>query len=295
MDDPKDILKELNKVLGEEIDIETLGEVLTTIKSKMNKDNQEKLDKIITQVVSSQKTMENTQEIISAAMADIVELIKQSKVKIPTELDVNVKNHPKEVRISNLKEIIVPEPLREVKIGNFPDYSGDLGALIKLMSRLVIKADSSKAMPVDLDRYTDPRRPLAVELSDGRKFYTAIGQAVSSAIGVMTLFDLQTTKVFANIAAGTTDSVLVAAVSGKRVRVISAIMQAGDTETTFVFNSKGGGAGTAISMIFQNASNGGEVLPANENGWFDTATGEGLTATTGAGSTTGVQLNYILV
>lgn len=97
----------------------------------------------------------------------------------------------------------------------------------------------------------------------------------------------------ANVAAGGTDTPLVAAVAGKRIRVLAAIMVCGSTATTFTFNSKPGGAGSAISPTFPNGSNGGAVLPFCPAGWFQTNVGEGLSATTGAGSTTAVQLVYI--
>ena len=51
----------------------------------------------------------------------------------------------------------------------------------------------------------------------------------------------------------------------------------------------------AITCLFANAANGGAVLPFNPHGWALTKTGEGLTLTTGAGSTTGVQVQYAYV
>ena len=100
---------------------------------------------------------------------------------------------------------------------------------------------------------------------------------------------------FANIASATTDGAIVNAVAGKKIRVLALILQAGGTATTVTFNSKPAGAGTAISMTFQNGSNGGAVLPYNAKGWFQTNAGEGLTGTTGTGSTVGVQVVYLLV
>lgn len=84
---------------------------------------------------------------------------------------------------------------------------------------------------------------------------------------------------------------LVAAVAGKKIRVMSAVFVAGATATDLTFNS----AATAISALFANAANGGTTLPFSPAGWFETATGEALTVTTGAGSTTGIQVVYIEV
>ena len=100
---------------------------------------------------------------------------------------------------------------------------------------------------------------------------------------------------FANIAAASTDASVVAAVAGKKLRVVALVLLCGATATTITFNSKPAGAGTAISMQFQNAANGGAVLGFNQAGWFETTAGEGLTATTGVGSTTGVQVVYVEV
>jgi hypothetical protein len=96
-------------------------------------------------------------------------------------------------------------------------------------------------------------------------------------------------RAFANIAASQTDSSVVAAVSGRAIRVVALACQCGATATNITFNS----ASTAISMTFQNAANGGEILPRNDLGWFQTVAGEALTATTGTGSTTGVQVVYV--
>lgn len=99
-------------------------------------------------------------------------------------------------------------------------------------------------------------------------------------------------RTFANVAASQTDSSLVAIVANKRIRVLAVVAVGGATATTLTFNSKGGGAGTAKTCLFANAANGGFVLPFCEQGWFDTNTSEGLSVTTGAGSTTGIQVVY---
>lgn len=99
-------------------------------------------------------------------------------------------------------------------------------------------------------------------------------------------------RAFANISASTTDGSIVTATSGKKIRVLAFMAQAGATATNITFNSKPGGAGSAISMTYQNGANSGEVGGYNPLGWFETNTSEGLTATTGSGSTTGVQVVY---
>lgn len=100
---------------------------------------------------------------------------------------------------------------------------------------------------------------------------------------------------FANVAQSQTDSAVVAAVSGKRIRVIAVCCVAAAVATNITFNSKPGGAGAAISALFANGANGGFVLSFNPVGWFQTVSGEGLSVTTGAGSTTGIQVTYVEV
>lgn len=104
-----------------------------------------------------------------------------------------------------------------------------------------------------------------------------------------------TLKAFANINAGTTDGAIITAVATRILRIVSVACVAAGTATNITFNSKSGSAGTAITCLFANGANGGEVLPYNPKGWFDTNQGEGLTATTGGGSATGVLVNYFLV
>jgi hypothetical protein len=102
-------------------------------------------------------------------------------------------------------------------------------------------------------------------------------------------------KAFANVAASQTDSSVVAAVAGAKINVLAFFCVAGGTATNLTFNSKGSGAGTAISSLLANAANGGAVADYNPKGWFTTNAGEGLTVTTGAGSATGIQVVYELL
>jgi hypothetical protein len=98
-----------------------------------------------------------------------------------------------------------------------------------------------------------------------------------------------------SIAASATDSVLVAAVTGSKIRVHAFMLNQGDTTaSTITFNSKGAGAGTAIFPGLKYAANGG-TTSTEGTGWFETNRGEALTVTTGAGSTSGVVVIYSIV
>jgi hypothetical protein len=90
--------------------------------------------------------------------------------------------------------------------------------------------------------------------------------------------------------------VVVAAIAGRKVRVIAAAINQGDTTpSTVTFNTKGSGAGTAISPVLKAAANAAIVLPEVKTGWFGTLAGEGLSVTTGAGSSSGIIVVYELV
>lgn len=105
--------------------------------------------------------------------------------------------------------------------------------------------------------------------------------------GVLNAYDV--------VAASQTDSVLVAANGTNKIRVLAVVINQGDTTASAVtFNSKGSGAGTAISPLLKGPANGGFVLPYNEKGWFESLSGEGLTVTTGAGSNTALIVDYEL-
>lgn len=99
----------------------------------------------------------------------------------------------------------------------------------------------------------------------------------------------------ANVAASQTDAAVVAAVAGKKIRVLTFRLHAGGTATNVTFNSKPAGAGTAISELFACGANGGRGEPYCPVGHFETAAGEGLSVTTGTGATTGIGVVYVLI
>lgn len=84
-------------------------------------------------------------------------------------------------------------------------------------------------------------------------------------------------------------------VSGKQLCLVSAYGIAGGTATALTFNSKGSGAGTAVSPAYTLGANGPLNLAWNPNCHFLTKEGETFTVTTGAGSTIGLGITYIEV
>jgi hypothetical protein len=101
---------------------------------------------------------------------------------------------------------------------------------------------------------------------------------------------------FANVAASQTDNALVAAVSGRAIRVKSLVILAGATATDVTFNSKhGSDAGVAVSPLFAAGVRTPVVLQHEPLGWFQTKAGEALTVTTGAGSAVGIDVVFDLL
>jgi hypothetical protein len=104
----------------------------------------------------------------------------------------------------------------------------------------------------------------------------------------------------ASVAAGTTDSVLVAGASvggtGAKVRVVSFVVAAAAATpaASIVFNSKPAGAGTAISPVMATAA--GQTIVGDSAPFWESNKGEGLSVTTGAGTNaTTVSIAYTLV
>ena len=96
------------------------------------------------------------------------------------------------------------------------------------------------------------------------------------------------------VAASQTDSALVSAVSGSRIKVLGFWSISAST-STFVFNSKGSGAGTAISPVLTPTANQSFQMSNSDAPLFQTNKGEGLTLTTGAGGNTVLIVTYVVV
>lgn len=158
---------------------------------------------------------------------------------------------------------------------------GGAGTVTALTQRVAIATDAN-----DVDVLTQPVRAATTDAITAKLATDAIQNGLTA---------LTPKFAFANVAASTTDGNIVTAVASKKIRVLAVAAVAGATATNLTFNSKPGGAGAAISPLFANAANGGEILPFSPVGWFETVSGEGLAVTTGAGSTTGILVTYVEV
>lgn len=101
---------------------------------------------------------------------------------------------------------------------------------------------------------------------------------------------------FVNVALSQTDAPIVAAVPGRRIRVIqAALFGSAAAAGQATFKSKPAGAGSAISPALGVQANDEAVLPFSNVGWCDTKVGEGLAVDTAATGAVGILLAYTLV
>lgn len=104
---------------------------------------------------------------------------------------------------------------------------------------------------------------------------------------------LTTTPFYAEVAGGSTNQSIVAAVTSKKIVVTSLSETVGAAQTTVTWVSKPGGAGSTIDKRAWDAY-GGRALAPNRFGWLETVAGEALCLTT-VGDTTYVRGTYVAI
>jgi hypothetical protein len=99
------------------------------------------------------------------------------------------------------------------------------------------------------------------------------------------------------VASAATDTVFVAAVTSKKIRVLAFAVIGFEKNHKFemTFRTKPAGAGTKISASINGTERGNVVLPFNPYGWFETNAGEGLSVSTGSDTGVDIQLSYMEV
>ncbi len=93
-------------------------------------------------------------------------------------------------------------------------------------------------------------------------------------------------------AAGSGDNTLVAAVSAKRIRVLSLFLVASGA---VLIRFESGAAGTALTGQMSAGANGNIVMPFNPEGWFQTVAGVLLNMELGGATSVDGCLTYVLV
>lgn len=129
--------------------------------------------------------------------------------------------------------------------------------------------------------------------------YTASGMHLAGNTGntgVDIATSVQAKVMTANVvvAASQTDAAVVAAASGRKIRVLGVSIGSAGTATDVTLNTKGAGAGTPVWGPFRSAAS-NWTAQYGDYGLFDCLDGEALTATTGAGANTTIFVNYVLI
>lgn len=172
--------------------------------------------------------------------------------------------------------------------------SGDMG-LMALVVRKDVAVSLAGSDGDYLPLIVDANGRLHVNVAAATRTLDSVSAALATDAIMNNLTALTPKYAKANIAAATVDGAVVAAVAGKKIRVLLFRIHVGATATNVTFNSKPAGAGVAISELFAAGANGGHHGALSPFGHFETLAGEGLAVTTGAGSTAGVGVVYIEV
>jgi hypothetical protein len=98
---------------------------------------------------------------------------------------------------------------------------------------------------------------------------------------------------FAAISGAAADNTLVAAVAGKKIRVLSLFLVASGGAQNPGVRFESGTGGTALTGVVDLAVDGQLVLPYNAQGWFETAVGALLNLELGALTLVAGGLSYV--
>ncbi len=143
----------------------------------------------------------------------------------------------------------------------------------------------------DTMRSVSSTKPLPVSAPAASRATHSITAALQTDAIMSGLTALQPKFFTETVVASDTDEELVALVTAKKLRVLALVAQCGGTATDITFESS---TTTRIHKIPAGV-NGGQVLPFNPVGWFETAAGASLTVTTGAGSSVEISGCYVEV
>lgn len=199
-------------------------------------------------------------------------------------------------------EIPIPQVTVEAPIVNIPEIrvpeqsvNIDFKSILKALDPLKFLSDRAK-------------KPLSVRLSDGKDFIKAIRTVVENQEKQMAAFSqglnesgatkafrraLDTGVKFAKIDAATSgDNTLVAAVAGKKIRVISLLLVSSGTVNV---RFESGASGTALTGQMNLIANTGFSMNWNPGGWFETAAGSLLNLELSGATSVDGSLSYVEV
>lgn len=167
------LLNEISRTLG---DSNKSAELFYLLKRQGEITHQHQSD-----IASLQKQMLEYQRVTKEGLLRLIEIARALRVDLPETFEVEVINSdefPNVFRIANLDEI--PKPPDEVKIKQ-PVWLPNFFELThKFITDPLIKVIQKQLQNVNITGPTDPRKAIAVRLSDGKKFYTAVLQAIAA-------------------------------------------------------------------------------------------------------------------
>ena len=176
--DKKKLLTELNEVLGEDKVLELFFLVKTQGKSILDS-YRSLLEK---QGLTTEEVRTQTER-LSEKFDRVGKLLSELGNKTHK---VEVTNQPKpvtEVKVSNFPEY--PEPVKEVQVSEWAE------TLKQTVAEPIRDTIRKQLQNVRLVGPTDPTKPIAVRLSDGKAFYTALNQIIqTSGLSAQELADI---------------------------------------------------------------------------------------------------------
>jgi len=148
-----------------------------------------------------------------------LEEVKDTLVELGDLVSTAIKEHSHKpvdtVTIKNIKEAVA----KEIKINNLGELAKEFAELKKVIIENKPDAPIVNVEKQDIALPTDPRKPLAVRLSDGKSFYNAITAAVSSATANPGIIDFSWDN--AEQTVGTTNEVWTFTKGGQRRAVVT--------------------------------------------------------------------------
>lgn len=169
------IITDIDEVIGK--DTKDLLVVLIRQISDDNKKLENALYSLIEQIRTTDKSNEKQLTLLKAK-------IEQIKLELPPQLKVLVDNPtivPKEVFIKNLKDLPQPpEYPKTINVAKPSWFEEMIAALITFIVNPLKEVIKKQVKNVELVGPRDPRKAIAVQLSNGEKFYDAIFSLASN-------------------------------------------------------------------------------------------------------------------
>jgi len=232
-------LKRKADLLLEDSELEAMYEIADGIKKQTRDGSEER-----TKLIDIQNDLLKTQSIQANQLKEIIKIAASLKVDLPDKFEVvvsNQKEYPKEISVSNLQEIKIPEALSLKK----PDWykESNLTPIIKEITKIWEVLKEEKTLKIDLSEYQEKNNPLSVRLTDGKEFYKAV-MAVYGGGGGFDISGLATATKQDDII---TELGVINSLTPSAYDYI-ALTYTGDNLTGVVFKT-GGAGGTTVSTL----------------------------------------------